>query len=188
MQPRIQEVLGYLDSTRSELSNAVDAVSPERRSERPAPECWSVAEVLDHLNIIETRIIQLLNGQITAARTGDVGPETETSSVIDSIDRTRIRDRSQRVTAPEMVRPQSGRDATSAWEALQQSRAGLRAAVLAGDGLALGEIKYQHPALGLINMYQWIIFVGSHEARHTDQIREIASDFAGHSSATAEAN
>ncbi|SRR6266851_7308067 len=187
MHPRIQEVLGYLETTRSELGNAVNAVSPERRSERPAPECWSVAEVLDHLNIIENRIVQLLNGQIAAAKAGAVASETETSSVIDSIDRARIRDRSQRMTAPEMVRPQSRRDATSTWEALQQSRDALRAAVLAGDGLALGEIKYQHPVLGLINLYQWIIFVGSHEARHTDQIREIESDLAGHSSAAAEA-
>jgi len=32
-----------------------------------------------------------------------------------------------------------------------------------------------HPVLGPINMYQWVLFNGSHEARHTLQIREIAA-------------
>jgi hypothetical protein len=27
---------------------------------------------------------------------------------------------------------------------------------------------------GLLNLYQWMVFVGGHEARHTAQIREVA--------------
>ena len=75
-----------------------------------------------------------------------------------------------------MIQPQSAGDAASVWSALQQSRASLREAILAGDGLALSEVSQQHPVLGLINLYQWIIFVGSHETRHTAQVREIASE------------
>jgi DinB superfamily len=181
MHPRIQEVLEYLDTTRSELSNAVDAVPADRRAERPTPGRWSAAEVLEHLNIIEGRVAQMLNGRIAAARAAGVGPELETGSVLETIDRVRVADRSRPVTAPEAVQPQTGVDAANAWSALEQARAGLRTAVLAGDGLALAEIMQPHPALGLINLYQWIVFVGAHEARHTAQVREIAAEFGGHS-------
>lgn len=174
MHSRIQEVLEYLDTTRSDLGKAVEAVSAERREERPGPNRWSVAEVLEHLNIIEGRVAQMMAGRIAAAKAGGLAPELETSSILDSVNRAGITDRSQPVTAPEMLRPQSTADASSVWSALQRSRAGLRDAVLAGDGLALGEITHEHPVLGLINLYQWMIFVGSHEARHTAQIREIA--------------
>ncbi|MEP7310481.1 MAG: hypothetical protein ABJA98_33675 [Acidobacteriota bacterium] len=41
------------------------------------------------------------------------------------------------------------------------------------DGLALGTIRHEHPALGPISIYEWFAVVGSHEARHAAQILEI---------------
>lgn len=187
MHPRIQEVLEYLDATRSELGRAMEAISPPRREERPAPDRWSVAEVLDHLTLVESRISRVMSSKIGAAKAEGLGPEIETSSILDSINRARITDRSRRVTAPEPINPKSQCNSASAWSALQQSRAELRAVVLAADGLALGEVMHPHPVLGVINLYQWIVFVGSHEARHTDQIREIATDFAARSGSSATA-
>jgi DinB superfamily len=177
MHPRIEEVLTYLDQTRTDLSNAVNGVAASRRDERPGENQWSVAEILEHLNIIETRISQLLSGMIDGAKAAGLGPEAESGPVLDSVDRARIGDRSQRVTAPEMVKPRSETDAASAWLALQQSRETLRAALMSGDGLALSELKQKHPVLGLINLYQWSLFVGAHEARHTQQVRETAQQF-----------
>lgn len=177
MHPRIEEVVNYLDETRADLSSAVNSVAANRRDERPGENQWSVAEILEHLTIIETRIGQLLSGTIDGAKAAGLGPEAETGSVLNSIDRTRIGDRSQKVTAPEMVKPRSDTDAASAWVALQQSRETLRAALISGDGLALSELKRNHPVLGSINMYQWTLFVGAHEARHTEQVKEIAQQF-----------
>jgi hypothetical protein len=177
MQPRIQEVIEYLDTTRAKLNLAVAEISADRWAERPAPERWSLAEVLEHLNIIEGRVSQMISGRITGAREAGIGAEVEVDSVLDTIDRTRIADRSRPVTAPEAVQPQAAGDPVSAWTTLEESRATLRRAILAGDGLALSEVKQQHPALGLINLYQWMVFVGAHEARHTDQVREIAAEF-----------
>jgi len=178
MHPRLIEVLEYLDATRSDLSNAVEGVTPERRDERPAENRWSVAEVLEHLGIIEGKVVQLVSSRIAAARAEGLGPEPEASSVLDTIDRARIVDRTERHKAPDIVTPRSEIDARAAWSALEKSRADLRGALLAGDGLALSEIKQHHPVLGLINLYQWIVFIGSHEARHTAQVREIAEELA----------
>jgi hypothetical protein len=35
-------------------------------------------------------------------------------------------------------------------------------------------VSFPHPVLGPTNGYQWFLFIGSHEARHADQIRETA--------------
>jgi hypothetical protein len=32
---------------------------------------------------------------------------------------------------------------------------------------------YPHPLVGMLNLYQWILFVGQHEGRHSEQIRDI---------------
>ena len=61
-------------------------------------------------------------------------------------------------------------DISEALEGLESSREALRAAVVSADGLSLGEIKHTHAILGELDLYQWLIFVGQHEARHRKQI------------------
>ncbi len=174
MHPRIEEVINYLDTERTALREAVERVPPELRDQQPRADRWSVAQVLQHLGIIEKRIGLGMSKWVTNARTGGVGPETEMSSVMNSLPLQLIIDRSHRRNAPDEVRPPGDLDAKSAWAALEQSRETLRAAFLAGDGLALSQVIQPHPVLGPINLYQWMLFVGSHEMRHTAQVIEIA--------------
>jgi hypothetical protein len=188
MQPRIEEVLNYLDTERSALHDAVELVPTALREKQPGPDRWSVANVLQHLLIIEKRIGAGMTKWVADARAGGTGPETETSSVMNSLPLQLIADRSKRRDAPEEVRPQGDIDAESAWAALEQTRSTLRAAILAGDGLALGEVVQPHPVLGPINLYQWALFLGSHETRHTDQVREIAAQLNADSNTAAGAS
>jgi len=188
MHPRIEEVINHLDTERSALREAVELLAPELRDQSPGTDRWSVAQVLQHLASIEKRVSRGMTKWIADARSGGVGPETETSSVMNSLPLQLITDRSQPRTAPEEFRPQSDVDAKSAWAALEQSRETLRAAILAGDGLALGEVMQPHPVFGPINLYQWVLFLGSHEARHAAQVREIAAELNAASSTTASAS
>lgn len=174
MHPRTAEVINYLDTERTALREAVERVLPELRDRQPGADRWSVAQVLQHLFIIEKRIGLGMAKWVTDARNEGLGPETDTSSVMNSLPLQLITDRSQRRNAPEEVRPQGDIDAKSAWAALEQSRETLRAAFLAGDGLVLSKVIQPHPVLGPINLYQWMLFVGSHEMRHTAQVIEIA--------------
>lgn len=175
MHPRIEEVLSYLDAERSALREAVEFVSPELRDHAPGPDRWSVAQVLQHLAIIEKRIATGMTKWIADAKASGAGPETGTSSVMNSLPLQLIADRSKPRDAPEEVRPSGDIDAASAWTSLEQTRAILRAAIINGDGLALSEVVQPHPVLGPINLYQWALFVGSHEIRHTGQVSEIAA-------------
>jgi len=188
MNPRLEEVLNYLDTERRELREAVELVPSELRDQQPGLDRWSVAQVLQHLVIIEKRIGMGMTKWVADAKAAGVGPESETSSVLDSLDLALIADRSRRRNAPEEVRPDGELDATSAWAALEQTRAALRAGVTAGDGLALGEVIQPHLVLGPINLYQWLLFVGSHEVRHTGQVREIAAELNATSSTAASAS
>src|SRR5215211_1363491 len=57
--------------------------------------------------------------------------------------------------------------------ALDESRQQLLHAIGTGEGLALTGMVYPHPLVGMLNLYQWILFVGQHEGRHSEQIRDI---------------
>jgi hypothetical protein len=188
MHSRIAEALDYLDTERAELRAAVDAIPVALREQSPADDRWSTAQVLQHLTLIEGRVVPLIKRLIAGARTAGLGPELDTSPILNTKHAAKIADRSFRVTAPEETRPPSDADAAAAWAALEQSRQALKEAVTSGDGLALSELKYPHPVLGEINLYQWILFVGSHEVRHTSQINEIAEQFKADSTTASAAN
>jgi hypothetical protein len=188
MHSRLEEVLGYLDSQRAALSDAVQLVPAEMRNQKPRPDRWSVAQVLEHLMIIEKRIGMGVTKWVSDARAGDLGPETETSSVMATLPLDLIVDRSQRRNASEEVQPGGEIDAASAWTGLEQARAALRSGVMAGDGLALGEVIQTHPVLGPINVYQWLLFLGSHEGRHTAQVVEIAAELKSQTNTAATAS
>jgi hypothetical protein len=185
MHPRSEEVLNYLDARRKELRAAIDSVPAQARNTPPSDKQWSVAQVLDHLTIIDKRIAAGVGKWIADAKGTGLGQETETTSVAGTIPNEKIVDRSRKVEAPEEIRPRTDVDAETAWAELEQARAKLRAAFLTGDGLALGEVVQPHPVLGPINIYQWMLFCASHEARHTLQIREIAGQLNSADGATA---
>lgn len=173
--PRVVELGAQLDSARNELRLAVESVPPESRDWHPGPDRWSVAEILEHLSIVEARIAGLFAKELAAARAAGLGRETSDTPIGGTFDVERLRDRSVRITSTEASRPSGTLDAATAWARLEQARQQTRAALLAADGLALGEVKSPHPRFGTLDLYQWILFLSAHEGRHAAQIREIAA-------------
>ena len=173
MHPRTEELLRHLDTQHERLRAAVDSIPRERREVKPSPDRWSVAEVLEHLSIVETRIERVFSKRLAEARGVGLGRERETSPVVATIDMDRVLDRTRRITAAEAAIPTGKLDADAAWAAAERARNTLCDAVRDADGLALGEVIHPHPVLGPINLYQWIAFVGGHEARHAAQVIEL---------------
>ena len=176
MNSRTEEVLTYLDAQRAALADAVAAVPAELRERRPAPDRWSIAEILDHLAIVNGGINDLLATQVASARGSGLGQEQEKSSVIATFDPSPILNRNRRITAGERSQPRTGIDAEEAQAGLARRQQALRDMLLDWDGLALSEVIAPNPVFGPLNMYQWVLFVAGHEGRHAAQIREIAAD------------
>ena len=173
MHPRTDELLQYLNTQHERIRAAVERVPRAKREAKTAPDRWSVAEVLEHLSIVERRIDRLIQIKIAEARASGIGVERDQSPIVGTIDMDRVLDRSRRITAAEAALPTGTLDADAAWTAFENARAELCNTVRECDGLAIGEIVHAHPVLGPINLYQWIAFVGAHEARHAAQIFEI---------------
>jgi hypothetical protein len=175
MHPRLQELFAYLSVRRAALREAVDAVPASHRNERPDADRWSVAEVIEHLAMVEARFATLLGDRLAEAKAAGLAAERETSSILGSYDLAPMLDRSSKHQAPDMVVPQHA-DWQAAWNHLEEVRRSFLAVYTSGDGLALGEVVNHHPRIGKLNLYQWAIWLGGHEARHTEQVREIAAD------------
>jgi hypothetical protein len=172
MHPRLAEIVRYVDDRRVDLESAAMRLPYERWTERPSAESWSVAQVFDHLHLTESGIARLLAKRIARAKESGLGPEQSIDSIMGALDFFPVVEGPKR-QAPAIVVPRAEARAPDVHEALRSSRADLHAALRDGDGLALGEVTATHPALGVINLYQWVLFVGQHEARHARQVEQI---------------
>jgi hypothetical protein len=169
MNRRLTELVEYLDDAAASLRAAFEAVPAEKRAARPAPERWSAAEVIHHVTIVERGMTQRIGALVKEARTLEA--EEDDSSVLATIDTATARNRARKIVAGERAQPKET-DPSRVWSDYEAARASLRQVLAGADGAALGAVSAPHPALGKLNGYEWIAFVGSHTARHAEQIRE----------------
>ena len=168
-QSPIAAVRDSLNVDRSTLRAAVDRVPAALRMRKPAVDRWSVAEVLEHLSIVEGRLVMML-GPLLAAAPANTGAAAGPTEAL----RTALRNRSNRVSAPDPIQPTGAVNADEAWAALERTRAELLVLLDAAEGRDLTQVSRQHPVLGPLDGYQWLTSIGGHEERHAAQIVEIA--------------
>jgi hypothetical protein len=172
---RLVEVIGCLEMSRVGLLNSVAHVNPSFAEIRPRDGTWSVAEVLTHLALVEAGVAKLVARSVLWGEEKGVGPETSEDSVLSSVDVFDIVERAS-FKAPDRVIPPHDSRMDEALRSLADSRQALRDALIEGDGMALSAIKRPHPVFGELNLYQWVLFVGKHEERHTRQIERTLRD------------
>ena len=161
------------------LNEVIASVPPALRESKPAPDQWSVAEVVEHLSIVEHRIAALLARKVAAARANGVGPDPDTSSVVATYVRPEaVVDRSTKISAPEPVLPSGTVDAKAGTESLAEAHAAMVASLRNANGVNLEGLMATHPAFGPLNMYHWIVSLALHDDRHAAQIREIGRSLA----------
>ena len=175
MHPRLTELKTFIDAERRALLASAAALPVVRWTEKPAPERWSVSDVLWHLHKTESNIAGLIRKKVAEARAGGHPAETDTSSVLGALDPAKLTDRTKKIDAPTPIIPTEVVDADTVKQQLADSRAALDEALSSADGLALGTILHPHRIFGDLNLYQWIEFVGLHERRHSEQVDEAVS-------------
>jgi hypothetical protein len=179
MHPRLQELFEFVDRERELLKAAVQAVPEGDRERKPGPGRWSVAETVEHVAVVERVVAGQVKKMVAEAREKGLARETETGSVMSSLDVNLVTSRDTRVQGPDFVAPRGEMTADQALAALDETHAALKDAMASGDGLALGEISFPHPMFGPLNLYQWMVALGGHDGRHRAQIEETAQALAG---------
>jgi hypothetical protein len=173
MHPRTTELLEHLDRHYLSLQDAVVSVPPTRREIAPGDGEWSVANVLEHVALVNSNIARLLQKKLSEAKAAGLARDPESTSVLEHFDMRPLLNRQVKVSSPEFVRPTCAVDARLALEQANDSHAALRSVLTNFDGLALGTVSHAHPIFGTRNFYEWFAITGGHTDRHAAQIREI---------------
>lgn len=157
----------YLVATRDSLVEAVDNLSESQWNFKPSCNDWSIAEILEHMVLIEDRVHSII------ARMPDA-PPAEPNRLdwqLEEIILTQMPKRSTKVTAPPHVLPLHRWTPAECLVLFLESRS--RTLKLLVDAPALRGHVIPHPVLGPWDGYQWILSASAHSARHTGQILEV---------------
>jgi uncharacterized damage-inducible protein DinB len=174
----VAEIYEAIDRTREQFYRRVEGLSDEQATARPAPEAWSVAEIAEHLALIERSVLRLMKNvlaQIEAAGGRTDGDGAASSMKPFSLECHVERSRREKYVAPEMARPKGEARLADSLAHLRRSREELRGLRLRIEAADLNEVSYPHPAFGPLNVYEWLAFIGIHEARHLKQAEAVLS-------------
>ena len=173
MNPRIDELIEYLDRERADLDLAIAAMPAERHNTKPSADAWCAAEVVNHLAISDRRVTALLTKITGDARGNGAPPDTDTSPILPTIDVRKVLDRTTKIRNPRGDPPPEC-NVADGLAALDAARRDLKALLQKKDLPNLGGVTAPHPAFGPMTGYEWVAFMAAHTRRHADQIREIA--------------
>ena len=176
----VAEILSTIEEARGRLAARVENLTSEQQSFRPAPDAWSVADILEHLSVTEARASQMLGllvgkaeaeGHLLAESDGE--PRLPAPVTIkEHVERSLV----EKYVAPEMIRPTGSVSVADSLESLRRSRAAIQALRPRLERVDGTHVRYPHPAFGPLNLYQWLAFIGMHEERHLRQVESILEE------------
>jgi hypothetical protein len=164
--------LQYLESTKKDVLDATKGLSEAQWNFKPAPDRWSVAQVMEHIAASEDFIRNgLLKEKVMVSPAGEQGRDVKK---IDAAVEAMVPDRSHKAQAPEPLVPNnrfgspegSSKHFLESRETTEQflrSTAGLRDHVMDGP-------------VGKMDGYEFILFIAAHSERHVKQINEVKAD------------
>lgn len=166
----LDEIFTSMDETRARLIERVNALGAGEESARRNGEGWSVAEIVEHLSMIEKQIVKLTNLLLAKAEANGA----QASERFEPVALDEIIERSQRekYQSPETARPSGNvslQDSLAVMQATRESLRGLRPRLEAANPAS---VSWPHPVFGALNLYEWLVMIGVHEDRHLRQIED----------------
>lgn len=166
-----ERAVNYLAETRENLLRATSPLSHAQLQFKPAPDRWSVAECLEHVILVENRIL----GRISELAQGpaDTSKRSAFEGRDDSLAQI-IAGRVDRFPAPEMLYP-SGRWPLDRLLPEFQAARGRSLDLAARMDADLRRRFFPHPVYGDLDSYQWLLLIPAHGERHRAQAEEVTS-------------
>jgi DinB superfamily len=162
----MNRILKRLDSVHASLLQTVLPLDAVTFNQRPSEKEWSVGEIVQHLCLVEERVIKDLAKAIDSEprRVGWARRLIPTSIVSSRL---------LRVKAPKAVNPLAVPDKAQVIENFELARKRLKDFCRAHPPSRLRNLVFKHPFLGEIDGVATVSFVSYHERRHFKQIREV---------------
>jgi len=166
-----EQALHYLAETRTDVIGAVKGLSEAQWNFKPAPDRWSIHETLEHIAIVEAMVPTAIRAQLEKAPAPAADRDAKQ---VDAMILTRVPDRSTKAQAPPQILPTGRWSGPATLEHFLASREQTIAWLKSATDLRGHSVN--HPSLGPLDGYEWILAAAAHSERHMKQILEVKAD------------
>jgi len=168
----------YIQQCENGVIGATKVLTTAQWNFKPAPDRWSIAEIVEHMVMAQELILGPVREQLAKAP-----PVAERDSkIVDSIVINQLPDRTSKFKAPDALQPTGRWKPAESLDRLVRNDAELtrylettpdlrRHAIAAPPLKAISNGAYES-----MDGYQWILTAAAHIERHTKQILEVIAD------------
>jgi len=163
----MESTLKRFDTVHQQLASEVSAIDPALVSKRPAENEWSVAEVVEHLCLVEGAVMGYVKAKLNE-------PPVRVSFLKKLLPMRIVSLRVKRLQAPKIVEP--SRNLPPLEELLKKYdtiRADTKEVCIKEGRERLSGVCFKHPYFGDMDGAATVSMLAFHEQRHLKQIRQI---------------
>jgi hypothetical protein len=169
----VAEIFEMIDKTRNELKQRVSGLTDEEKNFRAGDnESWSVAEIVEHLVTVEGGVVKLTAKLLTKAEADGIKSDGRLDPPVSFVEQAKSIE-NRKLQAPERIHPQGAQSIDDSLTKLDENRRLLNELRPRIEMTDSSNTAFPHPFFGNINLYQWLVMIGMHEARHLKQIEGI---------------
>ena len=170
-QAEKDKALQYLETTKKNVLESTKSLSEAQWNFKPAPDRWSVAQVMEHIAAAEDFILGMVKEKVMMAPAGEPGRDVKKT---DEGVLAMIPDRTNKVQAPEPLVPTNrfGSPQGSV-KHFAESRATTEDFLKSATGL---RDHVTDSPMGKLDGYEFVLLIAAHSERHTKQINEVKAD------------
>lgn len=170
----ISEIYDANDKIREKLKETVSNLTEEQANFLPEGEKWTVANLVEHISLVEGGITRIFGKLLTEAQAagGKAGGEAKIS---EEFLQKAAWGRTQKFEAPERTHPAGNLTIAESLAKLDENRPKLEELRPLFESVECSDFKFPHPAFGDLSAHEWLALIGGHELRHMQQIKKILS-------------
>jgi hypothetical protein len=168
----IADIFEMIEKADARFTASIAGLTEPQENFRPAPDRWTIAENAEHISIVNSGFLRLTYKLLKQA---EAAPKPAIADLellpVTMTDEGELKP--GKWSAPEMVLPQGGvriADAVAKNRSVIDEIFNLRSRL---ESVDLSGQSWKHPALGQLNLYQWLLLLGEHEERHRLQIEAV---------------
>jgi hypothetical protein len=165
------KLIKLLQESESETLALVERLDDGQWKFKPAPDRWSVAEVVEHVVLAEASLFSKAQEALKAPLNPDW--EAKTKGKTEFLERV-MPTRTGRAKAPDEIVPEGKVLRADLMRKLRQVRARtMQLAESVQAPLKAHTAEHPFPIFSTLNAYQWLLYIPLHNQRHNKQIEEV---------------
>lgn len=172
----IDDIYAKNDQIRTRLVEVIGRIGSEEEELPTENGKWTVAKVVEHLAKVDMSMIRIASKLLSKARDEGLSAKEGLEISAHFIEATsQVRKEGTKLEAPQVVQPEGGQPVADSLKILNSNRRELNELKPMFEQFDGTAHTFPHPSFGELTAIDWLVLLGGHESRHTDQIERILS-------------